>query len=193
METKKSQWDKGHPVDLERNSRVSRWFRTRYELFVSRCVALRRIKFFLLGKMSFENPHLFIGEPTPKFTAVAIHNGDFIDIDLDTYKGKYLCLIFYPADFSFVCPTELVAFSDKLEDFRKIECELLAISCDSQYSHLAWWDASDLRRTMSTFHKARAPARCTIPATHWISFSLEKWQPFNSAPNDLKKNFDFKF
>uniref|UniRef100_R4G853 thioredoxin-dependent peroxiredoxin n=2 Tax=Rhodnius TaxID=13248 RepID=R4G853_RHOPR len=77
-------------------------------------------------------------KPAPAFTTVAVVNDDFKEISLSDYKGKYVVLFFYPLDFTFVCPTEIVAFSDRAEDFRKIDCEVLAASCDSQYSHLAW-------------------------------------------------------
>lgn len=56
-----------------------------------------------------------------------------------TPPGKYLVLFFYPLDFTFVCPTELVAFSDRAGAFRQLQCELLAVSVDSHFSHLAWY------------------------------------------------------
>ena len=62
----------------------------------------------------------------------------FKKISLDDYKGKYVVLFFYPLDFTFVCPTEIKAFNDKAEEFRKIGCELIACSVDSHYSHQAW-------------------------------------------------------
>ena len=53
--------------------------------------------------------------------------------------GKYLVLFFYPLDFTFVCPTEIIAFSDRVEEFRAIGCEVVACSVDSHFSHLAWY------------------------------------------------------
>ena len=55
----------------------------------------------------------------PAFNGQAVVNGEFKEISLDDYKGKYVVLLFYPADFTFVCPTELIAFSDRADDFRK--------------------------------------------------------------------------
>lgn len=52
--------------------------------------------------------------------------------------GKYVVLFFYPLDFTFVCPTEIIAFSEHAEDFRKLGCEVLGVSVDSQFTHLAW-------------------------------------------------------
>lgn len=74
----------------------------------------------------------------PAFSGTAVVNGEFKQISLADYKGKYLVLFFYPLDFTFVCPTEIVAFSDRVEEFRKIGCELVACSTDSHFSHLAW-------------------------------------------------------
>ncbi|XP_022109849.1 peroxiredoxin-like [Acanthaster planci] len=80
-----------------------------------------------------------ITKPAPDFSGPAVMpSGEFKDIKLSDYKGKYLVFFFYPLDFTFVCPTELIAFSDRAKEFRDIGCELLACSCDSQYSHLAW-------------------------------------------------------
>jgi len=79
-----------------------------------------------------------VGKKAPFFKAEAAIKGDFKEISLDDYKGKYLCLFFYPLDFTFVCPTELHAFSNKLEEFQSRGCELLACSVDSKFSHHAW-------------------------------------------------------
>ncbi|KAJ3614463.1 hypothetical protein NHX12_018035 [Muraenolepis orangiensis] len=79
-----------------------------------------------------------IGKPAPDFKATAVVNGEFKDVSLSDYKGKYVILFFYPLDFTFVCPTEIVAFSDRAEEFRKLGCEVIGASTDSQFSHLAW-------------------------------------------------------
>ena len=76
----------------------------------------------------------------PGFSGKAVVNGDIKDISLSEYtrKGKYVVLLFYPADFTFVCPSEIIAFSDRAEEFRKEGCEIIAISTDSEFAHLAW-------------------------------------------------------
>jgi len=74
----------------------------------------------------------------PDFKAMAVVNKDFKEISLKDYKGKWLCLFFYPLDFTFVCPTEITAFSDRIKDFKALNCEVLGVSVDSQFSHLAW-------------------------------------------------------
>ncbi|KAL7062892.1 hypothetical protein AAHC03_01619 [Spirometra sp. Aus1] len=78
------------------------------------------------------------GMAAPDFKGTAVINGEFKEISLKDYKGKYVILFFYPLDFTFVCPTEIIAFSDKAEKFRSKGCELIACSTDSEYSHLAW-------------------------------------------------------
>ncbi|XP_078063373.1 peroxiredoxin-1-like [Mustelus asterias] len=80
-----------------------------------------------------------IGHPAPDFTAKAVMpNGEFQDLTLSSYKGKYVVFFFYPLDFTFVCPTEIIAFSDRAAEFRKINCEVIGASTDSHFSHLAW-------------------------------------------------------
>ncbi|XP_034043521.1 peroxiredoxin-2 [Thalassophryne amazonica] len=79
-----------------------------------------------------------IGQPAPDFKATAVVDGAFKDILLSNFKGKYVVLFFYPLDFTFVCPTEIVAFSDRVDEFRKINCEVIGVSVDSHFSHLAW-------------------------------------------------------
>uniref|UniRef100_A0A8C8YMR4 Peroxiredoxin-2 n=1 Tax=Prolemur simus TaxID=1328070 RepID=A0A8C8YMR4_PROSS len=79
-----------------------------------------------------------IGKPAPDFKATAVVDGAFKEVKLSDYKGKYVVLFFYPLDFTFVCPTEIIAFSDHAEDFHKLGCEVLGVSVDSQFTHLAW-------------------------------------------------------
>ncbi|GAA5910550.1 thioredoxin peroxidase TSA1 [Sporobolomyces salmoneus] len=79
-----------------------------------------------------------VQHPAPSFEATAVVDGFFETVKLDQYKGKWLVLFFYPLDFTFVCPTEILAFNQRLADFAKLNTEVLAVSCDSEYSHLAW-------------------------------------------------------
>ncbi|RHZ15476.1 hypothetical protein DYB37_011391 [Aphanomyces astaci] len=79
-----------------------------------------------------------IRKPAPAFTAPAVVNGEFEDISLSDFLGKYVVLFFYPLDFTFVCPTEIIAFSDRVAEFEKLNTVVLAASCDSKFSHLAW-------------------------------------------------------
>ena len=79
-----------------------------------------------------------VQQPAPAFTATAVINEEFKSISLSDYQGKYVVLFFYPLDFTFVCPTEIIAFSDRIKDFHDRGAEVLGVSVDSQYSHLAW-------------------------------------------------------
>ncbi len=79
-----------------------------------------------------------VGRPAPNFTGEAARGGEIVRISLSDYRGKWLILFFYPLDFTFVCPTELVALSDRLADFRKADAEVLGVSVDSVHAHLAW-------------------------------------------------------
>lgn len=84
---------------------------------------------------------VLVGEKAPSFKAAAVINGGEIvnDFSLDQFIGKkYVILFFYPADFTFVCPTELVAFQDKLSEFEKRNTAIIGISVDSEFSHWKW-------------------------------------------------------
>ncbi|EDS38472.1 peroxiredoxins, prx-1, prx-2, prx-3 [Culex quinquefasciatus] len=77
-------------------------------------------------------------KPAPKFSGTAVVKGAFQEIKLEDYAGKYVVLFFYPLDFTFVCPTEIIAFSDRASEFEKINCALIGCSTDSHFTHLAW-------------------------------------------------------
>lgn len=79
-----------------------------------------------------------VGQKAPEFTLDAVVGKDFKPVSLTNYKGKYVVLFFYPLDFTFVCPTEITAFSDAHAEFAKINTEILGCSVDSKFSHLAW-------------------------------------------------------
>ena len=81
---------------------------------------------------------VLVGRQAPDFKATAVVNGDFKKVSLSDYKGKYVVLFFYPLDFTFVCPTELHTFQDKLETFKKLNVEVLGCSVDSEHTHAAW-------------------------------------------------------
>jgi len=81
------------------------------------------------------------GKKAPMFTAPAVINGGEVveDFDLNDYIGKKdIVLFFYPADFTFVCPTEIIAFQDKMEEFEKRNVQVIGVSTDSQFSHWKW-------------------------------------------------------
>jgi alkyl hydroperoxide reductase subunit AhpC len=79
-----------------------------------------------------------VQQKAPDFTAKAVVEHEFKDIKLSDYQGKYVVLFFYPLDFTFVCPTEIVAFSDRLKEFEKRDAQVIAVSVDSHFTHLAW-------------------------------------------------------
>ncbi len=80
-----------------------------------------------------------VGQKAPDFKAEAsLGNDEFKNISLADYKGKWVVLFFYPLDFTFVCPTEINAFSDEIEKFKKLGVEVIGASVDSKFSHNAW-------------------------------------------------------
>ena len=92
--------------------------------------------------MSLNNNCLQVGQLAPNFTATAVYDQEFKSIQLSDYLGKYVVLFFYPLDFTFVCPTEITAFSDLYHEFSVINTEVLGVSVDSEYAHLAWLQTS---------------------------------------------------
>jgi alkyl hydroperoxide reductase subunit AhpC len=74
----------------------------------------------------------------PDFKATAVVGESFKEIKLSEYKGKWVVLFFYPLDFTFVCPTEIIEYDTKLDEFKKLGVEILGVSIDSEFSHLAW-------------------------------------------------------
>lgn len=90
---------------------------------------------------------LLVGQQAPSFQGTALLGGDassfspenaFKKISSEDYKGKWVVLFFYPLDFTFVCPTEIESFGKHYEEFKKLNCEVIACSTDSHFSHLAW-------------------------------------------------------
>jgi peroxiredoxin (alkyl hydroperoxide reductase subunit C) len=80
-----------------------------------------------------------VTKQAPMFEAEAVMpNNSFETVSLSSYRGKYVLLFFYPLDFTFVCPSEILAFNKQVEDFKAKNCELLGVSVDSIYTHLAW-------------------------------------------------------
>jgi peroxiredoxin (alkyl hydroperoxide reductase subunit C) len=80
-----------------------------------------------------------VGQLAPDFEAVAVFDQEFAKVKLSDYLNKkYVVLFFYPLDFTFVCPTEITAFSDNFDKFAQLNTEILGVSVDSEFSHLAW-------------------------------------------------------
>lgn len=103
--------------------------------------------------------------PAPTFQGTAVLDGEFKTVSLNDFKGSYLVLLFYPTDFTFVCPTEITAFNDRVEEFRSIGCEVVACSTDSQFCHLAW---------TNTPRKHRGVGQLKIPLLSDKNFQIAK-------------------
>jgi len=106
-----------------------------------------------------------ISKPAPYWESTAVINGDFTQLKLSDYLGKYLVFFFYPLDFTFVCPTEILAFSDRIEEFKKINTEVVACSVDSHFTHLAW---------INTPRKEGGLGKIDIPLLSDLSHSISK-------------------
>jgi len=93
----------------------------------------------------------FIGREIGDFAVQAFVKGEFREVRKADVLGRWSVFFFYPADFTFVCPTELEDLADKYDEFQEIGCEIYSVSCDSHFVHKAWHDASD------TIKKIRYP------------------------------------
>ena len=83
-------------------------------------------------------PTRLVGTTAPSWKADAVVGSEFKTLSSQDYTGKWKVLFFYPLDFTFVCPTEITAFSDSMDKFRELNCEIIGCSVDSKFSHLAW-------------------------------------------------------
>jgi NADH-dependent peroxiredoxin subunit C len=79
----------------------------------------------------------------PSFSATAYHDGSFVDVTDADLRGGWSVVFFYPADFTFVCPTELGDLADNYADFRRLGVEIYSVSTDTHFTHKAWHDSSD--------------------------------------------------
>lgn len=92
--------------------------------------------------MKLQGKTVKVGNKAPNFVAQAVNNQTFEIVNLSNYlEKKYVILLFYPYDFSFVCPTEIISFSNKYDAFQKLNTQVLCISADSHHAHLAWVQA----------------------------------------------------
>lgn len=113
-----------------------------------------------------------VGQKAPDFTATAVVEQDFKVVKLSDYLEQYVVLFFYPLDFSFVCPTEIIAFNDRYDEFQNLNTEILGVSVDSEFAHLAWIQTerkqggigdieypliSDLKKEISTAYNVLEP------------------------------------
>jgi alkyl hydroperoxide reductase subunit AhpC len=83
---------------------------------------------------------LKVGALAPDFKAKAYIGGQFKDVGLHDFQGKWVCLFFYPLDFTFVCPTEIRSFAQHEAEFKELGCQVIGCSTDSEYSHKAWFE-----------------------------------------------------
>jgi peroxiredoxin (alkyl hydroperoxide reductase subunit C) len=79
-----------------------------------------------------------VGKAAPDFEVQGYYDGQMKSFKLADYRGKWVCLLFYPLDFTFVCPTEVLSFSRSAPEFEELDCQVLGVSVDSQFVHKAW-------------------------------------------------------
>lgn len=90
-----------------------------------------------------------VGEVVANFKAQAFHNNKIVDLSLSDFRGKWVVMVFYPADFTFICPTELKELADKYAAFKEAGAEIISVSTDTVFVHKAWWDNSPAIKTIT--------------------------------------------
>ena len=139
----------------------------------------------------------FVTQPAPDFKADALVNGEFKQVSLSDYKGKKIVLFFYPLDFTFVCPTEILAFADSLKEFEARNTQVIGVSVDSKFSHHAWVNTprkeggiqgvtfplvSDLNKTIAQDYNVLLPAGIALRGV-----GLQDLAQADAKPNEAAK------
>ncbi|GLH70513.1 peroxidase [Geothrix rubra] len=146
----------------------------------------------------------FVTQPAPDFKAKALVNGEFKEISLSDYKGKKVVLFFYPLDFTFVCPTEILAFADAIKEFEARNTQVIGVSVDSHFSHWAWANTprkeggiqgvsfplvSDLNKTIAQDYGVLLPAGISLRGLFIINTKGEL-KHITVNHNDLGRSVD---
>ena len=108
------------------------------------------------------------------FQATAFHNGEFVDVSDADLKGKWSVVFFYPADFTFVCPTELGDLADNYAEFQRLGVEIYSVSTDTHFTHKAWHDTSDTIGKIQ-YPMVGDPTTRDQPATSTCSARARAW------------------
>jgi peroxiredoxin (alkyl hydroperoxide reductase subunit C) len=133
-----------------------------------------------------------INDKAPEFTEEAYINGEMKKVSLKDYKGKWVVLFFYPADFTFVCPTELGELAAHYEELRALGAEVISVSADTAFVHAAWHDQSPTIKNIN-FPMLADPARrvCTSYGTLIPSEGLSLRATFFIDPDGIVKAYEF--
>ncbi|MFH1850001.1 MAG: redoxin domain-containing protein [archaeon] len=133
-----------------------------------------------------------INERAPEFTADAFVDNDIRKISLSDYRGKWVVLFFYPADFTFVCPTELGELADRHEEIRKLGAEVISVSTDTAFVHKAWHDSSETIKKIK-YPMLADPSR-KVCKSYWTLIEdegLSLRATFIIDPEGMVKAFEF--
>lgn len=134
-------------------------------LFVLLCILpFSRLESSLV-KYEYQSISLLPRQKAPFWSAMAVQNEKFVKLSSEEYKGKYVVLLFYPFDFTYVCPTEIIAFSNAASKFKELNTEVIGISTDSHFTHLAW---------IKTPKSAGGVGKLNIPLVADISKKISK-------------------
>jgi peroxiredoxin (alkyl hydroperoxide reductase subunit C) len=132
-----------------------------------------------------------INEVAPEFTAKAFHENEIKKISLSDFKGKWVVLFFYPADFTFVCPTELGELASHYEELKELGAEILSVSTDTEFVHKAWHDSSETVKKVKFPMVADPTGKiCKDYGTYIESEGLSLRATFIIDPDGILKAFE---
>ena len=133
-----------------------------------------------------------IDEQAPEFESEALVENEIKKISLKDYKGKWVILFFYPADFTFICPTELGELADKYSEFKSLGAEILSVSTDTAFVHKAWHDSSKLIQKI-TYPMVADPTHkiCKAYDTYIENEGVSLRSTFLISPEGIIKAFEF--
>ncbi|MAG02282.1 peroxiredoxin [Candidatus Pacearchaeota archaeon] len=137
------------------------------------------------------NEGLEINKYAPSFSTEAFHNGEVKKIGLTNYRGRWVVLFFYPADFTFVCPTELGDLADNYDALRELNAEILSVSTDTTFVHKAWHDNSETIRKIGFPMLADPTGKiCKLYNTYISDEGLSLRGTFIIDPDGILKAFE---
>ena len=138
-----------------------------------------------------ESNKLEINAKAPAFEAKALQNDEIKTVRLADYNGKWMVLFFYPADFTFICPTELGELADNYGEFKKLNTEVLSVSTDTVFTHKAWHDSSPTIKKIK-FPMVADPTGqiCRNYGTHITDEGLSLRGTFIIDPDGILKAFE---
>jgi NADH-dependent peroxiredoxin subunit C len=133
-----------------------------------------------------------VNDKAPEFIGEAFQNGDIKKLSLSDYKGKWVVLFFYPADFTFICPTELGELAENYSRIKELDAEIISVSTDTVFVHKAWHDTSEtIKKIQFPMFADPTGKLCKAYETYIETEGLSTRATFLIDPNGIIKAYEF--